>query len=62
MKTSQSTYVTEQSETCSAISDWIQATQEFHCYYSKIGEILQDSPYALTASTTDKSRRYQQFK
>lgn len=57
MRVSQQNYVTKKSETCTAISEWIQATQEFHRYYNRIGELLQDRQFNNYAGLADRSRR-----
>jgi hypothetical protein len=62
MKSSPSKHVTTTSEVNTTILEWVQATEEFHCYHSKISAILRDrscNRYAdpMIASSVDKSGR-----
>lgn len=62
MKSSTSKHVTTASEVKTTISEWIQATEEFHCYHGKISAILRDgncSRYVDSAGTSlvDRSGR-----
>ena len=51
-----SQYQTAKSETYSVVLDWIQATQEFHCYHVQINEILKERACTHYAgSSTPKS-------
>lgn len=61
MKSSPSKHVTT-SEVNTTISEWIQATEEFHCYHGKISAILREgdcSRYAdpIRTSSVSKSGR-----
>ena len=62
MKSSSSQHVTTTAEVNTTILEWIQATEEFHCYHSKISAILREGNgkrYAdsTTPSSVDKSAR-----
>ncbi len=58
MKSSPSKHVTTTSEVNATILEWIQATEEFHCYHNKINAILRDrscNRYRFADSTRTSS-------
>lgn len=53
-----SQYATTKSETHTAVLDWIQVTEEFHRYHSRINKILKDKEFThCTDSPASKSHR-----
>ncbi len=55
MESSPSKHVTTTSEVNTTILEWIQATEEFHCYHSKINAILQNSKCNRYVDSTKSS-------
>lgn len=62
MKGVPSEYMSTKAEIQNAVLDWVRATEEFHFYYLRIGEVLKSLPFnahpgSTVAVSTNHSRR-----